>query len=242
MVINAKTDTGLVRSSNQDGFKIGLLADDRAAWAVVCDGMGGANGGSVASGMALESISNDIVNHYRDKMSANSVMNLLKTSIINANTRIHNESVSNADLMGMGTTVVVVLIIADVAYIAHVGDSRAYRITDGISQITKDHSVVQTLVEKGKLSQQQARTHPDKNIITRALGVDRKVDIDYNEIEINSGEIFLICTDGLTNYAEDEEILQIVKESETEKTPDMLIQRANENGGGDNITAAIIRV
>jgi len=238
--IDGKTDIGLERSSNQDGFRMGILSENSAYYAVVCDGMGGANGGNIASDMALSVISEDIINNYREDMSSSSVKLLLKTSVFNANTRIYEKSLEETSLYGMGTTVVALLIIGDTAHFAHVGDSRAYIINNKITQITKDHSVVQTLIEKGKLSQTQARVHPDKNIITRALGVDDTVVIDYNELDITPDDTLLMCTDGLTNFVEDSVIFDLVKKMNEDVDASVLIDKANQNGGGDNITAVLL--
>ena len=240
MKIDGKTDIGLERSSNQDGFRMGILSENSAYYAVVCDGMGGANGGNIASDMALSVISEDIINNYREDMSSSSVKLLLKTSVFNANTRIYEKSLEETSLYGMGTTVVALLIIGDTAHFAHVGDSRAYIINNKITQITKDHSVVQTLIEKGKLSQTQARVHPDKNIITRALGVDDTVVIDYNELDITPDDTLLMCTDGLTNFVEDSVIFDLVKKMNEDVDASVLIDKANQNGGGDNITAVLL--
>ena len=241
MNIAAKTDVGLVRSSNQDGFQAGLLNDGTVAWAVVCDGMGGASGGNIASQTALESMVEDIQNNFRTDMSANSLMLLLKTAVFNANTKVYEKAKGNPALSGMGTTVVAAILRDESLYLAHVGDSRAYLInSDKIRQVTKDHSVVQNMIEQGRLSEKQARSHPDKNIITRALGVEDKVDVDYTELDLEPGDRLLLCTDGLTNMVEDKEIFSLFRKHTGDSLAEELIGQANLNGGNDNSTVVII--
>ncbi len=150
------TDTGRVRSSNQDTFRLGELSEN-ALYAVVCDGMGGANGGGIASGIAADMLEKRIVSQYRENMPAVSVFNLLESAIDAANIEVLDKAREDADLVGMGTTVVVVVVQNNEAFVAHVGDSRLYRLSkDGFSQITTDHSVVQEMIEKGQLTAEQA--------------------------------------------------------------------------------------
>jgi protein phosphatase len=143
-------------------------------------------------------------------------------------------------LNGMGTTVVAAIVCETQAVICNVGDSRAYLINDNLRQITRDHSIVQTLVESGKLSPEEARVHPEKNVITRALGVEENILTDSYVIDINENDMLLLCTDGLSNYADSESILRIVKDNALDKTTALLIDKANAGGGRDNITAAVI--
>ena len=150
--------------------------------------------------------------------------------------------ISNVVLMGMGTTVVAAIVSGGVAHIAHAGDSRAYLLTrDGLRQITTDHSMVQELVNSGDLTSQQARRHPQKNIITRALGVESGIEIDYCECKFSGDDLLLLCTDGLTNYVEEEQIERLARELEVRLLPDRLIALAKSGGGGDNVTVAVIR-
>ena len=236
----SKSDIGLVRQTNQDACKSGTFSGN-AAWAVVCDGMGGVNGGNIASGMAVDKISESIVSSFHDGMTDSSVKNLMTTAIYNANLAIHEEAKSNAQLSGMGTTVVAVIVSGGVAHIAHAGDSRAYLITkENIRQLTTDHSIVQEMVNNGDITEQQAKIHPQKNIITRALGVEPSIQIDYCENEFCSGSIILICTDGLTNYIDAEQIYELSKTTEADSLTDKLVLLAKDCGGGDNITVVTI--
>ncbi len=238
--VYSKSDVGLVRQSNQDAYKTGVFPD-QCAWVVVCDGMGGANGGNVASSIAVERISEQIVTSYHEGISDNSIKNLITSAIFNANLAVHDKASENSELNGMGTTVVTAIVTQGIAHIAHAGDSRAYLITaDGIRQLTTDHSMVQELVANGDITEQQAKKHPQKNIITRALGVESSIQIDYCENEMNSGDFLLICTDGLTNYVDSEQIYQLSKEMDANALTDKLITLAKEGGGGDNITVAIV--
>lgn len=240
MKIVAKTDTGRVRESNQDSYAAGELANG-VAWSVVCDGMGGNAGGSIASTTAVKMIADHITSCYRDGMSTSSIKNVLVTAITNANLNIYDMSKANSELKGMGTTVVATVVKNNTVCIAHAGDSRAYIISkDNIKQITKDHSVVQEMVETGQLTPQEAKIHPRKNLITRALGVDEKIRIDFDEIDINDDEVLLMCTDGLTNYIETDDIYNITSMGKYCELADKLVELANNNGGGDNITVVIV--
>lgn len=241
MRIVAKTDTGKVRSMNQDAYAAGELPVG-AAWAVVCDGMGGASGGDVASAMAVKTISEHITSGYREGMGANSVRNMLDCAISAANATIYDMSQSNESLRGMGTTVVAVIVSGSTAYISHAGDSRAYLLAaDGsLRQLTRDHSMVQEMLEIGKLTPEEARTHPRKNVITRALGVDSELKAEFSEEQMAPDDVLLICTDGLSNYISDEDILDVTRHHSYYEVADELIKRANSNGGGDNITVVAI--
>ncbi len=239
MRIFAKTDKGLVRSINQDAFAANVLTDG-AAFAVVCDGMGGANAGDVASKSAVEIISQYVLNAYTPAMSEDDILKLFANAINSANFEIFTLAQKDPELTGMGTTAVVAIVKENVAYISNVGDSRAYKISEDIKQLTRDHSIVQTLVESGKLSPEQARIHPEKNVITRALGVESNVIIDGYTIDIEPNDKILLCTDGLSNYLDSNMLFDIVRNNDLFKTTDILISKANELGGKDNITAAII--
>ena len=141
----------------------------------------------------------------------------------------------------MGTTVVLAVRNADTLYLSNVGDSRIYIVSDsGITQVTIDHSVVQIMLDRGEISPEEAKDHPKKNVITRALGVDPDVRIDYSQEQLNENDIVLLCTDGLTNYVDDETILEICRTEDKYKIADKLVELANENGGGDNITVVTV--
>jgi serine/threonine protein phosphatase PrpC len=237
----SQSDVGLVRESNEDDCRCGVFSEN-AAWAVVCDGMGGVNGGNIASSIAVQKISETILAGYREGMNGNSVRELIVSSIAGANKAVHEMAGSDVMLTGMGTTVVAVVISDSMVHVAHAGDSRAYLLSpDGeIHRLTTDHSVVQEMVDKGDLTEQQAKVHPQKNIITRALGVESSLRIDYSETSISPGSRVLICTDGLTNYVEEESLSALSKEYSGKELTERLIGLAKEAGGGDNITVVLL--
>ncbi|MDD6478648.1 MAG: Stp1/IreP family PP2C-type Ser/Thr phosphatase [Oscillospiraceae bacterium] len=239
MQIFSKMDIGMVRSSNQDAYFTGEISDG-SVFAVVCDGMGGANAGNIASETAVKVISEYVVKSYRTSMKDEDIEKMLNNAILSANIEIYDLSMKNESLSGMGTTAVVALVRNGVAVIAHVGDSRAYLVSDELTQLTRDHSVVQSLLESGKLTPNEAKVHPKKNVITRALGAEENVIADSDIIEIKSGETLLICTDGLSNFAEPSEILDIFKNNKIEDVAELLVSAANKNGGGDNIAVVTI--
>ena len=236
----SKSDIGLVRKSNEDACKSGILPDG-AAWAVVCDGMGGVSGGDVASSIAVDRISERIVAGYVPGFSGEEIRSLITSAVLNANDAVHDRAGADETLSGMGTTVVVAVVSEGVARVVHAGDSRAYLITrDGIRQLTTDHSIAQEMVDKGDLTAQEARKHPQKNIITRALGVESFIQVDYSESPFPEKSRLLICTDGLTNYLDEEQILSLARELDAEELTGRLVSLAKEAGGSDNITVTVV--
>ena len=239
MRIFAKTDKGIVRSINQDAYAANVLPGG-AAFAVVCDGMGGASAGDIASKTAIEVISQYVLNGYNPNMSSDDIKRLLDNAIASANLDVYTLAQKDEQLKGMGTTVVATITSETRAVICNVGDSRAYLVNESITQITRDHTMVQSLVELGKLSEEEAKNHPEKNIITRALGVEENILTDSYFIDITADDNLLLCTDGLSNYASEEKILQIVNGNVLDKVSNLLIDEANNGGGRDNITVVII--
>lgn len=240
MKIVAKTDKGIVRDSNQDAYAVGELPGE-VAWAVVCDGMGGAAGGNIASILAVKVISDKINASYNEKMRDSSIANMLDSAIAAANIEVYDMADSRPELRGMGTTVVCAIIRNNTAIVAYAGDSRAYIASKtDLNQITTDHSYVQDLVNRGKITAAEAETHPDKNIITRAVGVDKRIDVDFAITEINDDETLILCSDGLSNYVSVDEMLEELKDGQYYAFADRLVKRANSNGGGDNITVVAI--
>lgn len=240
MRIVAKTDKGIVRESNQDAYAVGEFSDE-VVWSVVCDGMGGAAGGNIASALAVKVISDKINASYRENMKDASIKNMLDSALTAANIEVYDFSVVKPELQGMGTTVVCAIVRDNQAYIAHAGDSRAYVVNrDEITQITTDHSMVQDLLSKGKITSEEAENHPNKNIITRAVGVDKSIKIDFAQVDLNDDDVLLLCTDGLSNYVSNNEILEIMSDGKHYAYADRLVNKANNNGGGDNITVVII--
>ncbi len=239
MRVFAKTDRGKVRSINQDCFAVDVLSDG-SVLAVVCDGMGGASAGDIASKTAVEIISQYVLNAYHTSMTSDDIIRLLDNAITSANLEVFSLAEKDELLNGMGTTVVASIVRESHAVICNVGDSRAYLINSILQQVTRDHSVVQSLVESGKLSHEQARVHPEKNVITRALGVEENVLIDSYCVDLGVDDKLLLCTDGLSNYVDAEYIFRIISNNVLDKATDLLIKEANQNGGRDNITAVVI--
>ncbi len=240
MKIVAKTDKGIVRDSNQDAYAVGELPGE-VAWAVVCDGMGGAAGGNIASALAVKVISDKITASYNEKMRDSSIKNMLDSAITAANIEVYDMAYARPELMGMGTTVVCAIVRDNVAFIAHAGDSRAYIANSkGLNQITVDHSYVQDLVNQGKLTPEEAENHPRKNYITRAVGVDKRIEIDYFQTDFEDDEVLLLCTDGLTNYVDINDMFNDISDGQYYAFADRLVKHANNNGGGDNITVVAI--
>lgn len=240
MQIFFKTDVGLVRSCNQDACRYGELSDN-CAYAVVCDGMGGANGGSVASSEAVDEVSRVIVEEYRQDMSDEELTEAMRNAVLSANSRVYNMSCETDSLRGMGTTVELAVIRNGVVQVVHAGDSRVYLVSgDNIEQVTTDHSLVQEMVERGQITQEEARVHPGRNYITRALGVERYLNVDCLSRSFPQGSILLMCTDGLTNYFNSNELLDIIKSTPHSDVTERLVSMAKERGGSDNITVAVI--
>ena len=198
---------------------------------IVADGMGGHNAGDYASKFVVQVLKKELAKSREDGPRA-----MLKKAIASANHQLIAESKTDAKLEGMGTTLVAATVIEHTLYFANVGDSRLYLLNDEIRQLSKDHSLVQEMVRLGGLNAEEAKHHPDKNIITRAIGVKEDIEIDFFEYRLKKGDIILMCTDGLSNMVEDEEIFQIVRSSrDVVEAVEQLIERANSNGGKDNI-------
>lgn len=241
MIVSARTDTGKIRTENQDSFETGELPD--GAYAVVCDGMGGAAGGATASSLAASVFASAFCSAFRQNQNSKgrSLKSMLTVCADKANAAVYDLASKEKELSGMGTTIVAAVALEKNLSIVHAGDSRAYLFRDcQLSQLTRDHSMVQNLIDDGYINEEQAQHHMYKNLITRALGTEPYVKVDFNEYEIESGDIILLCTDGLTNFVENEQIIEILKSEKPESAAEVLVQTANENGGGDNITAVIM--
>lgn len=240
MEIYGLTDIGVVRGENQDTFLCGRLADD-VLYAVVCDGMGGPGGGNIASRMAAELFAERLETQYRSGMPEASLLHLMESAVDAANVGIFDKAVEDPALTGMGTTLVAVLLDGDEAFAVHVGDSRLYLLeAEELRQITTDHSVVQEMIAQGQLTEEQARSHPRKHFITRAIGVENNVRCEFDTFSVSANARILLCTDGLTNMLSDGEIRTLLQSGVPEALPQALIDAANTAGGEDNITAVVI--
>lgn len=240
MNVVAKTDIGLKRTENQDRVKFCALASN-AAVAVLCDGMGGQNAGSEASETAVNIVYDRIVSGFRKDSDSKSIKNLLVSAVCAANAVIFNAAEDDNAKLGMGTTCVAVLVLENIAHFVNVGDSRAYILEDDrMIQVTSDHTIVRFLYERGQIEEKDIKVHPQRNYITKAVGVAFHVEPDYFEVEMKPHTRVLLCSDGLSNACTDDEICEIVKNKALEEAAGMLIQSALDHGGKDNITLALI--
>lgn len=240
MKVCGKTDVGLRRHENQDTFAV--EHGEKLLIAVVCDGMGGAEGGQIASSLAVETFMKEIRALPRADMTAGQLRELASFCVAKANTAVYQRALQDPAYQGMGTTLVSAVAGERDAVICNVGDSRAYLIHNGeMMRITHDHSVVQTLVENGDITAEEARTHPNRNLITRALGPDETTLCDAFDVSFAHGDKILLCTDGLVVTATDEEICHIVcADKRAEEKLDDLIALAKAQGAPDNVTAVLI--
>ena len=235
-----KTDVGRMRSNNQDACACGVFSED-AAWSVMCDGMGGVNGGNIASTVARDTIVEILEKTYVPEMAEEAVRAMMLDAVSAANVAVIQRSEEEPALHGMGTTVVVVVVCGGTLHVVHAGDSRCYlKNTLGVKQITRDHSFVQQLVENGVITDEEARVHPQRNLITRVVGVHQDMEYDYAAFRFEPGDLALSCTDGLSNYLERDTLLFFISNYAGEKLAEELIRFANEKGGSDNISVAII--
>ncbi len=232
------SDVGKHRPNNEDNFAFGEL--EGAAFGIVCDGMGGAEGGEIASKIAVDTIRKKLELAYSPKMSAAAIERMLCAAITAANYEIYSYAQSH-DLMGMGTTVAAAVIKDGCAVIAYDGDSRVYMLAGDIRQLTTDHTFLNELYKIGQITLEEMQTDPRKNIITRALGVSEEIDVDIVIEDIDAGDVILLCSDGLTNCLTDAQIMDIYHSTAWEDTCDKLINQANDNGGMDNITAVLMQ-
>ena len=237
MKLFSATDVGQIREDNQDQIymsdqSVGNLPNIF----IVADGMGGHKAGGFASNYAiqilLESIKRD--NNFNP-------IRIISQAMENANRQILKKANTDSAMKGMGTTMVVATVVGHYAYVANVGDSRLYLIDDGVRQITKDHSLVEEMIRLGEIEREEGSKHPDKNIITRALGAKADVAIDFFDVKLEKDAKIILCSDGLSNMVSDEEMGEIVGEAKLDDNPaQLLVDRANQNGGKDNIAVIVI--
>ncbi|MGN0666576.1 MAG: Stp1/IreP family PP2C-type Ser/Thr phosphatase [Huintestinicola sp.] len=239
-MVYTHTDIGLSRSENQDSTAFAEL-DDGAVFAVVCDGMGGYNAGSEASSRAVSVIHDSIVRSYRRDLDDNKIRNMMVAAVKTANAVVHDLASAVPEWKGMGTTCVAVLCRRGKVHAVNVGDSRAYLVSHEIRQITKDHSMVMNLYERGDITKEEIKNHPRRNVITRAVGVEANVNPDYFETDMPDNSAVILCSDGLSNYCEEGLMFRTVKDVPAEDVPRKLVEYALAAGGGDNITAALIK-
>ena len=234
-----ETNKGLMRENNEDSLIVEQF-DDYCLYAVA-DGMGGHKAGEVASSIAIEEIKNLFVSNVENKDFQ--PPSFIIESVKKSNERIRERSFNSEECCGMGTTVTMAVLdkLNNIIYIGNIGDSRAYLLRNNeIKQITTDHTYVNELIKDGKITEEEAKTHPKRNVITRALGSEDYVHADIFELELYGNDILLLCTDGLTTHVSDDRMLEIIKEFGTSESVRKLIKQANDNGGTDNITIIIV--
>ena len=234
------TNIGLSRNENQDRVRGTVLSED-VAFAVICDGMGGENAGSEASEKAISVVFDRVTKVYRKDYDSNAIKNLLMSAVTTANAVVFDAAWLNSEKQGMGTTCVAALKTENKLHIISVGDSRAYLVTDEIRQVTKDHTIVMKMYENGEISKEELKSHPHRNLITKAVGVTEQVYPDYFEVEIPEDAAVILCSDGLSNYCDESDIYNVVRSGEDETVCPVLVRIALENGGNDNISVAMIK-
>lgn len=242
MEVGVKTDVGRIRDNNQDAYYV-PSKEDKPLY-IIADGMGGHKAGEIASRMAIKIIS-DYFNSLSNQLQTDKkIKDLIENSIDEANKEIYKKSIEDEKFSGMGTTVTLAYIINEKIFIGHVGDSRAYLLREEtLSQITEDHSLVEELIRNGSISKEEARHHPQRNIITRAVGTSKVIKTDIIVESKCKDDILLLCTDGLTNMLEDEKIKDSFLENEDiQKACEDLVTLSNDKGGFDNITILAVKI
>ena len=234
------TDTGLVREENQDAYAIQTVGAYTVA--VVCDGMGGTNGGRLASSIGVDVYREQLEKHMKEEMNDQQLSQISQFAVSLANKAIREEAAKTPGYERMGTTLVSAIVRDDRALVSNVGDSRAYLISrEGIQQISRDHSVVENMVERGDLTPQAARRHPRRNLITRALGPDEEVEADTFPVAWKQGDFILLCSDGLVNTVSDQEILfEVIHGGTADDCLERLLALSKERGAPDNVTVVLL--
>ena len=240
MNIIALTDIGLVRAKNQDS----LFSSNEHDFPlfIVADGMGGHNGGEIASSDAVDIVKGVFLEEKEKLSNKKAIKSIIEEAIKKANADIYNKSLEFVQYNGMGTTISLCYVFENHIFMGHVGDSRIYKIQNGsMIQVTEDHSLVNELIKKGEITKEEAKHHPQKNFITRAVGTSVDIEVDIIEIEYEKDDKFLICSDGLFNMVYEDEILEIIRNSiSIRDIGEKLIENAKKNGGLDNISLIII--
>jgi serine/threonine protein phosphatase PrpC len=242
----AATHTGLVRDINEDYHKVIKPKGGSGLPVVfiVADGMGGHNSGEVASRLAVECAEELFAQYDEETLKQKSIPDVVREIIERANTKVYEKACTDIEYVGMGTTVTMSVFMGRQVVTGHVGDSRLYLVSNStIKRVTNDHSLIEELIRNGTITRAEASNHPNKHIITKALGCDRELTADIYETHINPGDKMLLCTDGLTNMVDDEEILNILtNEEEPENACKSLVEKAIKNGGTDNVTVIVVYV
>lgn len=243
MIVGAVSDVGLRRINNQDSMF--ASSDNEFPLFIVADGMGGHNAGDIASYMAVEGIVKYLKNRKAELNSEKNIKKIIKEAVEDVNDRIYLKSFEVPAYFGMGTTITLAYIYNSKIFIGHVGDSRAYLINNNkIKQITEDHTLVNELIKNGSITPAEAINHPQRNLITRAIGTSCKIEMDFYIVDINKDDVFILCSDGLSNMVGEDTILDVINNNSNDNIDDMcntLIELAKDNGGKDNITVIGIK-
>lgn len=236
------TSAGVVRKENQDFFETFMPEGVHMGAAVVCDGMGGAKAGEVASSLAVSAFVQEIVGRLRPNMKVDAVASLGKEAVNRANYTVFKKSLESQEYDGMGTTLVSAVMSGSNTVVINVGDSRAYLITpEGLTRLTVDHSVVEDMIQRGDITRERARRHPIKNLITRAVGTEKSIECDIFNVDVNYGEYILLCSDGLSNLVSDPEILfEVIHGGSPDTCCRRLMEIAIKRGAPDNVTVVLI--
>ena len=239
----AITDPGCARSQNQDAYQMEML-DKHTLLCVICDGMGGAKSGNVASTLAIDVFTQEVKRTYQSGMSDKELDWMLRNAVKLANFTVYDQAKQFEEFDGMGTTLVAALIRGKTATIVNVGDSRGYYIDeDGIRQVTTDHSLVQMMVSRGELTAEQAKTYPGKNFITRAIGTEAVAECDVFTCKLKKKACIFLCTDGLTNLLDEQEILfEVAHEDDKEQCCQRLLDIVKRRGAPDNVTSILVEI
>lgn len=242
MKFAAGTDKGMHRELNEDCFNIISGNDGVPEVFVIADGMGGHNSGEIASKAAVDYISSAISSSPGRFAPDSGISDEIKKLMAETNRNVHEKSFELPQNNGMGTTMTVAMAVGGVMYIGHIGDSRLYLIRDNsISQLTTDHSYIEEMIRNGSMTREEAKSHPRKHVITRALGCTPEVEADTYNCGMEAGDIYILCTDGLTNMLGEEEIMELAAANPPDAACEALVKRANDNGGEDNITVIVIK-
>jgi protein phosphatase len=234
------TDKGLVRTSNQDRYEAARLGD-ALLFAVLCDGMGGENGGDVASEIAVSHCADTLRQSLAENLAEPTLRGIMQSAVSGANSLVHSAAEKDPALSGMGTTMIAAVLSGGVLYVSHVGDSRVYIVSPAEErQLSRDHTMVQMLVDLGEITEEAAKSHPQRHFVTRAVGVAPTVDSDFIVEPIAGGELVLLCSDGLYNYLTPGSYYALLKRCVEEGSVQSLIDLAKEAGGADNITAVVM--
>ena len=237
------SDRGCVRKQNQDAYHIEKL-DRNSLLCVVCDGMGGAKSGNIASTLAVDVFVEEVRRTWTPGITQYKLEQMLRAAVKLANFTVYDQAQQFEEFAGMGTTLVAALIHGQRVTVVNVGDSRAYKVdSDGIRQVTRDHSLVQMMVDRGELSPEVARTYPGKNFITRAIGTESMVECDLYHLDVRKGDYLLLCSDGLSNTMDEQEMLfEIVHGVKKQHCCQRLLNIAKNRGAPDNVTSILIMI